>query len=40
MASVRAHLLTIGDELLSGDIVDRNKAWLGKRCRAPWVTLW
>ena len=34
MASVRAHLLTIGDELLSGDIVDRNKAWLGKRCRA------
>ena len=31
---VRAHLLTIGDELLSGDIVDRHKAWLGQRCRA------
>src|SRR5690554_1276844 len=31
---VRAHLLTIGDELLSGDVVDRNKAWLGRRCRA------
>jgi nicotinamide-nucleotide amidase len=24
----------IGDELLSGDVVDRNKAWLGRRCRA------
>lgn len=32
--SVRAHLLTIGDELLSGDVIDRNKAWLGRRCRA------
>ncbi|WP_181234180.1 CinA family nicotinamide mononucleotide deamidase-related protein [Enhygromyxa salina] len=31
---MRAHLLTIGDELLSGDVVDRNKAWLGRRCRA------
>ncbi len=30
---VRAHLLMIGDELLSGDVVDRNKAWLGRRCR-------
>jgi nicotinamide-nucleotide amidase len=30
----RAHLLMIGDELLSGDVVDRNKAWLGARCRA------
>lgn len=34
MASVRAHLLTIGDELLSGDIIDKNKAFLGQRCRA------
>lgn len=34
MPGVRAHLLTIGDELLSGDIVDRHKAWLGQRCRA------
>ncbi|PRP96509.1 Nicotinamide-nucleotide amidohydrolase PncC [Enhygromyxa salina] len=34
MPRVRAHLLTIGDELLSGDIVDKNKAWLGRRCRA------
>ena len=33
MTRVRAHLLTIGDELLSGDVVDRNKAWLGRRCR-------
>jgi nicotinamide-nucleotide amidase len=24
----------IGDELLSGDVVDSNKAWLGRRCRA------
>jgi nicotinamide-nucleotide amidase len=24
----------IGDELLSGDVVDENKAWLGRRCRA------
>jgi nicotinamide-nucleotide amidase len=31
---VRAHLLMIGDELLAGDIVDTNKAWLGRRCRA------
>jgi nicotinamide-nucleotide amidase len=31
---VRAHLLMIGDELLSGDVVDENKAWLGRRCRA------
>ena len=31
---VRAHLLTIGDELLSGDVVDKNKAWLGRRCHA------
>jgi nicotinamide-nucleotide amidase len=30
----RVHLLMIGDELLSGDVVDRNKAWLGARCRA------
>ncbi len=30
---VRAHLLTIGDELLSGDIVDANKAWMAQRCR-------
>ncbi|KIG14591.1 hypothetical protein DB30_06646 [Enhygromyxa salina] len=34
MARVRAHLLTIGDELLSGDVVDGNKAWMGRRCRA------
>lgn len=34
MSRVRAHLLTIGDELLFGDIVDKNKAWLGRRCRA------
>jgi len=26
-------LLTIGDELLSGDVVDANKAWLAQRCR-------
>jgi len=31
---VRAHLLTIGDELLAGDVIDRNKAWMGRRCRA------
>ena len=34
MTRVRAHLLMIGDELLSGDVVDGNKAWLGRRCRA------
>lgn len=34
MTRARVHLLTIGDELLSGDVVDRNKAWLGARCRA------
>lgn len=34
MTRVRAHLLMIGDELLSGDVVDENKAWLGRRCRA------
>ncbi len=34
MTRVRAHLLMIGDELLSGDVVDSNKAWLGRRCRA------
>lgn len=34
MAGVRAHLLMIGDELLAGDIVDKNKAFLGQRCRA------
>ncbi|EDM73789.1 Competence-damaged protein [Plesiocystis pacifica SIR-1] len=33
MPRVRAHLLTIGDELLAGDIVDRHKAWLGEQCR-------
>ncbi len=33
MARPRAHLLTIGDELLSGDVVDGNKAWLAQRCR-------
>jgi len=33
MPRVRAHLLTIGDELLAGDIVDQHKAWLGQRCR-------
>ncbi len=31
---VRAHLLMIGDELLAGDVVDKNKAFLGQRCRA------
>jgi nicotinamide-nucleotide amidase len=30
---VRAHLLMIGDELLAGDVVDKNKAFLGQRCR-------
>ncbi|MFO7563549.1 MAG: CinA family nicotinamide mononucleotide deamidase-related protein [Enhygromyxa sp.] len=34
MPRARAHLLMIGDELLSGDVVDANKAWLGRRCRA------
>lgn len=33
MPRPRAHLLTIGDELLSGDVIDSNKAWLGQRCR-------
>jgi nicotinamide-nucleotide amidase len=33
MPRPRAHLLTIGDELLSGDVVDSNKAWLAERCR-------
>ncbi|MFV8749301.1 CinA family nicotinamide mononucleotide deamidase-related protein [Nannocystaceae bacterium ST9] len=33
MARPRAHLLTIGDELLSGDVIDGNKAWLAQRCR-------
>lgn len=33
MPRLRAHLLTIGDELLSGDVVDGNKAWLAQRCR-------
>lgn len=33
MPRPRAHLLTIGDELLSGDVVDGNKAWLAERCR-------
>jgi nicotinamide-nucleotide amidase len=31
---VRAQILTIGDELLAGDVVDKNKAFLGQRCRA------
>ncbi|NVB36363.1 CinA family nicotinamide mononucleotide deamidase-related protein [Pseudenhygromyxa sp. WMMC2535] len=34
MSRVQAQLLTIGDELLAGDIIDRHKAWLGQRCRA------
>ena len=33
MTRPRAFLLTIGDELLSGDVVDANKAWLAQRCR-------
>jgi nicotinamide-nucleotide amidase len=33
MSRPRAHLLTIGDELLSGDVIDGNKAWLAQRCR-------
>jgi nicotinamide-nucleotide amidase len=33
MPRPRAHLLTIGDELLSGDVIDSNKAWLAQRCR-------
>jgi nicotinamide-nucleotide amidase len=33
VAGVRAHLLMIGDELLAGDVVDKNKAFLGQRCR-------
>lgn len=37
MARPRAHILTIGDELLAGDIVDRNKAWIGQRCRAAGI---
>jgi nicotinamide-nucleotide amidase len=34
VAGVRAHLLMIGDELLAGDVVDKNKAFLGQRCRS------
>jgi nicotinamide-nucleotide amidase len=33
VSGARAHLLMIGDELLAGDVVDRNKAFLGQRCR-------
>lgn len=33
MAREPVHLLTIGDELLTGDIVDGNKALLGRFCR-------
>jgi nicotinamide-nucleotide amidase len=30
---VTAHILTVGDELLSGDTVNTNQAFLGARCR-------
>jgi nicotinamide-nucleotide amidase len=33
MARGILHILTIGDELLAGDIVDRNSAFLATRCR-------
>jgi nicotinamide-nucleotide amidase len=31
--SILAELLTVGDEILAGDIVDANAAFLGKQCR-------
>jgi nicotinamide-nucleotide amidase len=34
MARAKAQILTIGDELLAGDIVDRNAAHLAARCRS------
>ncbi|TPV95654.1 MAG: CinA family nicotinamide mononucleotide deamidase-related protein [Myxococcales bacterium FL481] len=30
----RAAVITIGDEVLAGDVVDTNRAYLGQRCRA------
>lgn len=37
--ATRASILTIGDELLSGDIVDKNKATLAAWCRAQGLTV-
>jgi nicotinamide-nucleotide amidase len=36
---VSAQILTVGDELLSGDTVDTNSAFLGERCRRLGVTV-
>lgn len=33
-APPRVDILTIGDELLAGDVIDRNSAFMGARCRA------
>jgi nicotinamide-nucleotide amidase len=38
-APVCAHLLTIGDEILAGDIVNTNAAFLGTRCRRIGLTV-
>lgn len=37
--ATRAFILTIGDELLSGDVVDKNKATLAAWCRAQGLTV-
>ena len=31
MSTVRAEIITIGDEILIGQIVDTNSAWMGKQ---------
>lgn len=39
VAAPRAELFTIGDEILSGDIVNTNAAFIGARCRAVGIEL-
>ncbi|MEE9383114.1 MAG: CinA family nicotinamide mononucleotide deamidase-related protein [Nannocystaceae bacterium] len=34
MDVIRANIVTIGDEIIAGDVVDTNRAYLGRRCRA------
>jgi nicotinamide-nucleotide amidase len=40
MDPVRVQVLTIGDELLAGDIVDTNEAFFARRCRELGFEVW
>ena len=38
-ASVRAEMIAVGDELLAGDTINTNAAFIGQRCRALGIVL-